>query len=512
MRDEGFVKVINMNIHFKNLSWVYFFTLIGLPLAYFTRLLYANNLSLNDYGIFYGLFGFFGVFEIIRNWGIPNAVNFFANKAIVQKNNDKLKTLFWFAHFLPFVFSVVIIIGLYLCEDFIFQTFYKDEVNIKPIFNVYLFLWLFQSVFTINTSFLAVFQNQKISMFFEFLRNTIIFVLTIIAFSFSSSFLIPVYVYLIAFLVVVSGSFLYLLKKYNLHLVKSKFFLSKKYFQKIFLFASAIVPASFANTIFVTTDTVIIQYFLGAKEVALYATAVATSELLLLLIQPATKIITPLVSKLWHSSKKEEIATLLLTYLAYIFIVVFPVALFFALVSSDFILLFFGEKFERAGLFLFVFSVFAPLKGIRILFNGVLSAIGQPKKISEVTTKVGVFNLLGSLLFIHFFGVLGVIMVTIISFLYIIISFGKEIIKRVHLSFRNISLSRIIFSICLFVLISQLLNIYFSFQLVTNVQINFLLNKIILFMFAGFVYLICLFQMKIVDKDKLIQLKNLLIK
>ena len=126
----------------KETAKVYFLTLLIIPLSFFVRMIYARNLTLVDYGLFYGLFAFFGFFGFLRDWGLTSATNYFANKYIVHNNKSKVKALLFINWGFRLFMSIVI--GLVSYESVLAMLFHfnlsinqlKNHVNIKKHTNI----------------------------------------------------------------------------------------------------------------------------------------------------------------------------------------------------------------------------------------------------------------------------------------------------------------------------------------------------------------------------------------
>lgn len=500
-----------MNIHAKNIFWVYFFTFLAMPLGYLIRVMYAQNLSVEDYGVFYGLFGFFAVFEVVRSWALPSAINFFTNKHLVKEEFNQVKTLFWFGHGFRFLLSLLIGGLLYIFRPWIFQTFYPTEAHIGPMFNLFLLYWIVESFFVINNAFLSIFQNQKINGIIEFLKLTSVLIFSVIGFRYLSAYQVPVLAYFLAVFFVVLLAFGYIFKTYFQILFKSALHKEKGFLKKIFLFATALIPASFANTIFVTTDTIMIQYFEGAKDVALYTTAVATSGLLLLFFTPLGQVLNPLISKLWHQEKKLEISKIISLFLNHIFILFLPLSLFVALFSKNILLSLFGEKFVSATIFLTIFTLVIFFKALRMLFAGSLTSIGKTKEITKIIFITGLFNVIGNLILIQFWGTLGVVITTAISFVLAFLMFLSELHKVIPLTFDLKYLFKTLLLSLVFIGLVFILKNIIYFQYFQKPLWNFAFNGGIIFVLSGSVYVGLLFWTGVLNRKKLINLKRLLL-
>ncbi|MBT7703790.1 oligosaccharide flippase family protein [Candidatus Peregrinibacteria bacterium] len=504
---------MNLNLHFKNTLWLYLSSFLVLPIAYFIRVLYAQELTVADYGIFYGLFGFFAFFNFLRDWGINDASTYFVNKFLIEKNHSKIKTIFYFNHFFQLFLSILIAVALYYFNDVIFETFYKGELHIKPIFNLFILLWITDTIVATNRKFLDIFQDQKANTFFNLTLFSLIITLSLIAFysTYINSFEIPTLAYLGAYLTISIFSFLYLLIKYKEYFISPSFYLDLGFFKKISKYSTSLLIAGFSGMVFTTTDIVIIQYFEGAESVAFYSTAVSSAILLTVLISPINRVIAPLTAKLWHSRKKTAISDILSFALNNFWALIVPLAALFAILSDNFILAVYGEKFMEASILLKYLSLGIIIYSINTILPALVNSIGKPKDLSRIILTIGLINFIGNLLVIQFLGTLGVVFVTIFSYFVGFALFVRVLSSEIKIRFDLMNFFKILFSSGIFIVVAMLLvkNLYIRYL---NIEmLDFIINGGIVLMISSIFYVVALVATGVITKAKLQHLKQLLL-
>ena len=499
-----------MNIHFKNLSWVYLAALLSLPFGYFVRVLYAQNLSLADYGLFYGLFSFFGFFAFLRNWGIGGATNYYTNQHLVKKEYSQVKTLFYFNQLVQLGLSIIIGLILFLVNDWVFATFYAGEEHIEIMLNMFILYWVVSTVYDTNSGFLGIWENQKISSLLSLSSIIFIFICSSIGFYFLDNFIVPPLIYFLSTLSISVYSAAYLLVKYKKVLVLPRFYWHKSFFGKILKYSNKLVVAGLVSSVFVMTDTMVIQYFKGAEQVALYATAIATASLLTLFVFPALGVLSPLIAKLWHRTEKDKISEIISSILNHFLALLLPFAICFIVYAKPFILTLFGEKFAGSIIILQIFVGAILLKNVIVILSTITTSIGKPKETSTNTLISGVVNVTGNLLVIQFFGVLGVVCMTVFSYILILCLQVRLILTEIKLNFNILFNIKIIGANLVFLILVYSLKDVLYIEYTGVGVLNLLFNGGIVFLLAVSVYIVLLIYLDVINRTKIDSLRKLI--
>jgi len=88
--------------------WIYVFVILTGPISYGIRMILSDNLSLSDFGLFYGLISFISLLSVYNDFGMTESLNYFVPKLIVKEDYGRPKVLFFLA-FVSQVFTSVII-------------------------------------------------------------------------------------------------------------------------------------------------------------------------------------------------------------------------------------------------------------------------------------------------------------------------------------------------------------------------------------------------------------------
>lgn len=482
-----------------------------MPLGYLIRVLYARELSLEDYGVFYGLFGFFAFFAFLRNWGMNGAVNYFANKYLVSKDYGKVKTLFWFNQLFQVCLSVIITMIIWFSKDLIVYYLYPNEENFVSILSIFMFFWIINTVLNTNTIFLTIFQNQKASGFFNTLNLLFVFGVSIVLLWLQKDgFLVPPLAYLSAMIAVIFFSLFYLFFKYKEYLFFPKLYLGWDLFRELINYSNSMVTAGIAGIIFFSTDKLIVQYFEGAEKVAIYVTAVATATLLMSLVTPFFKVLQPVLTKMWHKKQEKELSLLVSSVFNNYLIAILPLVLSFFVFADSFILAVYGEKFIESAILIQIMVFGILVTGANSFAAVVLGGIGQPKILSKTALVSGVLNLTMSVTLIHVWGIKGVAIATLTAYLLNFLLRISYIMKQISVNANYGNNLKVVFSALVFVICMWILkeNLAYSYSAIK--VINFLLNAFLAFIVSLLLYVLCLRQLNVLTKEKFVYLKSLI--
>jgi O-antigen/teichoic acid export membrane protein len=473
--------------------------------------IYAQNLAIEDFGIFYGLFGFFVFFGFFRDWGMNSAVIFFANKYHAEGRLDKIKTLFWFNQFTQLGLSLIIGLILYFSREFIFKTFYPIEQNISQIFIIFIFYWITFTVHSTNSIFFTIFQNQKINAYLEIAYFAVILIISVLFLYLKiSNFLIPAYAYLISSITMVIISTVYILVKYKDILITPLLYKHKNLFKEVFRYSSSVIVAGVAGTLLLSTDKIIIQYFEAAEVVALYSVAFSTALLLTIFVSPFQRVIQPIIASKWHLKEVRVIEGIMSSILNNYLMFILPLVLSFIVFADNFILAVYGKSFINASFIIRVLALGVLFITINSFISIILSSIGKPKLFSRIVVVTGICNIVLSIAFINFWGVIGVAIATVFSSILRLFMLAFAVKKFIRLKIDFVNNLKIIFSSFFFLLFSLFLK-NTIYHIYTNIVIlNFVLNCAIIFSLASTVYLAILIFLKVITRSKYNYLRELL--
>ncbi len=488
-------------------AWVYILTFFVILINIVLRSLYANKLTLVDYGLLYGLIAFFNTLIIVREFGINYATSYFAQKYIVKDRPSKVKTLYLFNLAFQFTVGIVLVALLFLLRGWIITHFYHNEGHINMLFMAFLFWWLVRSIHDTNITFFNTCQEQKYAKLFEFLEWAMVIGFSLAGFALLADYRVPAVAFLLSIVIVAVFSSLLLIMKYR-HYLASPLYRKKDIFNGVFRLAFMILPAMIAILFLAQTDMLAIQYFSGAEDVAYYSSAFGLASILLVFVGPLITILSPLVTNLWHKKDKEELSRLLSFIFNHLLIIILPLALFFFVFSDSLILFLLGAKFLPASIVLKILCFFFVIKIIWTLLLNTLWALGKPENTYLLLMVGAALNIVLSVAAIHFFGIIGVAIGTSLSYLIMMFMCIKKMNQYIPLRINFTTNTKIVVSSLVFILMSVLLKGRINVFPAAG-PVGPLLDAATIFLFAGLLYLALLFILRVLSKEKLVQLKKL---
>ncbi len=486
----------------KGTLTVIIFSAIAAVFGYLVRLVMARTLSVEDFGLFYAVFAFLGLFGIFKTLGFDKALIKFIPEFLHEKKYNELKSSILYAAIIQLVTSLITILIVYFLSNYLAKNYFHDEKA-----GIVLILMAVSFMFDSFTQVLKFsFQGFKKMSYFsgiDLVRMVIILTVILIGAWLNYDILGPVLAYIIspALLTVIFG--LLLIKVFP-QFTKSKFIFEKSLFKKISKYGIFVLATSFAGFILWYTDTIMITYFLGLTSVALYNVALPTAKLFLYFPRAIGGIFLPLTSEFW--TKKEH--TLLIAGIESLYkysaIIIIP-AVFIVFSFSDLIIsVFFGSKYTGAGnalKILIIGMIFATINGISI---NIFSGIGKPEINSKIVYSAALFNFIANLVMIPVWGINGAALSTTLSY-FIMMVMGL-------IDTRRFIAAKLPILIWAKTLITGLALVGLVWALKKAISLNVFIESGIILVISAAVYFSILFLLKIITIGELKELYERIVK
>ena len=273
-------------------------------------------------------------------------------------------------------------------------------------------------------------------------------------------------------------------KKYVDLNVKCKLEL-KKHLKPIFV----IFGVSAASSIYLNLDVIMIRMFRDDYQVGLYTTAIKVNSIVKTLIASVSIVVIPKLSNFLKEKKIKEYNILLKSGIDLNLILSIPSAIGLFMLSNAVVVFFSGEAYLAAGTAskIIAFNIICSvLDGL--LYYQVLIPKGMEKQACIGTIVGAIMNLIINGLLIPFFGIEGAAVGTVISEIFVCISFVYLLRKEVDFKYMFNNVFKIILAALPILPICYLCQIIFSSTLIiliTSVSIS------------AIVYYVCLLLLKI---------------
>lgn len=184
----------------------------------------------------------------------------------------------------------------------------------------------------------------------------------------------------------------------------------------LFAFAKYRLPTKFLTRAMSWADVLVIGVFLSQAHVGAYEVAWRASKPAVLLATAVSNIIFPTTSGLDQIEDQDRIKSMLADGLALAILLPIP-AFFGALLFSHEILNFiFGETFGMAWLVLIVLMGGRIFYAIFLILDGILEGMNQIRLVARAAFVTGIFNIIGNIVFVPQFGIVGAAFATSLTF------------------------------------------------------------------------------------------------
>jgi len=476
---------------------VFIFSVIAAFFAYLLRILLAKNLSLADFGLFYSMAAFVGIFNIFRELGLSQAAFFYVPRYLSKNQRGHLKGFIRIILSTQFFAACVISSGLIIFSGKIMTDFFHSIFT--GVLIIYIFAYFFNSIELSFQSLFAAFHNPSTYSFQSALRN---FLVLLVAYIGLKVFGTSIYVPVIAQLIVFIGLTLIFVPLFFRKHIPDFFSLKPKIIdtKQVFLFGLG-ASVTYAGYFLITyLDTLSLTYFRSLEEVGLYSGVMTIVNLILFLPIAVNIVIMPLSSELWAKKKYDSLKYAIKKITTYLIILLVPIVATIILYSDLILKIFFGEVFSKAGMTLIILAFGAIFLGLGGIFISILTCIRGPKIAAYISLTAAFLGLIMNLLLVPNHGINGAAVASVCAYImYFILSAGI-LYKSIHFELDYIKL--------FFIIVFGGFFVYIFNYAKTALGIMDLFSAIILFLPLLCVYFAMLFVTRLVSFEEIKEIRK----
>jgi len=397
---------------FRDLSFAFFFSMLAAILSYVIRFVLTRRLTVEQYGLFYAVFSFIGLFALFKNLGTISAIMKLLPEYKVKNEISNIKQTIISVFTLNFLVSLVLGTFLILFSSKLSEFYFGEFNSVKIIYLLVGFFIFSTLVEVIAASFLGLGQN-----IFYVLRELLVNGLVLLFVVFYPLFDVttPAMGYFLATIVVfVIYAFIFVLKNKKILFLKVKF--KSDIALKLVKFGAPMLLILAGARLLQFLDTAVLTYYRSLTEVGIYNVALPIAMLLIVLVGEIGSILSPLVSELKARGNNNALKVgfeLIQKYGLYLSV---PIAIVFFFYSQEIISLLFGIDYISGAnslKILMVGSIFYIVYKLNVV--GV-SFIGKPGVITKIVLVTALFDLILNLLLIPKYGIEGAASATALSF------------------------------------------------------------------------------------------------
>lgn len=478
---------------------VFITSIVGAFFGYIVRILFARKLTIEEFGLFYAVIAFLGLLGVLRGLGYDRALITFIPKFKSQADSQSIKNSILYSSVVLFITNLIIIVLIFLLADFFGINYFKH--SFAPTLLKLMAISFFIDSFTYLTKFL--FQGfQKMGLFssIDLVRMIMILLISYIGFKLKYGLMSPVIAYLITPFIILLVYTPILIRKIFPDFFRVKFDWNKALFKKISNYSFHLILLSTVGITFRYTDSVLLTYFRGLKEVAVYNAILPTALLLWYFPMAIYNVLWPMTAEFWNKGKIIELKKGIELLYKYSLIIIAPFALLMFVFSGTILQLLYGNEYlvGRSALqILIVGMIFFVFYAIN---NGIFYGIEKPK-INTIILIIGsVISFILNIILIPKFGFIGASIAASVSYIPMLFigAFILEKKKLLVIPYR-IWLKTAALSL-VFLLIVSMLNKFIITALFFKIAL--------ILMISGTIYIIFLFLFNIITFDEIKELSQ----
>ena len=474
--------------------------------TYLYRIIIAREFGPEAYGLFslaLVISGWFIVFASLGlNQGLLRYIPLFRGK----KDTPNIQHIFKTSFFISLVSGILLGVILFLSSSFISISIFHEP-------SLVIFLKIFSLIVPlsvlINLLLAVLISHEKVAwhsflanILPEFLNVVFILLLLFIGLGIPSIPLSNLFGALIVFLLTL---FILKIKVHSLFAKKEPINTQEKteskIFKELFSYSWPLLFAGIMWKIFHWTDSLLIGYFLNAKEVGIYNAAVPISFLLFMSAQLFMHLFFPLVNKRYSTGDKETVNQLSKQVGKWIFAIDVPLLVLLIFFPDIFIKILFGLEYIRAANSLRLLSIGMLFMSVFEVSNKLIAMVGKSKVILFNLIIVCLINFILDILLIRHYGIDGAAFATMLSSILISLLFAFQSYKDLKI----LPLRKKMLNIALAALMAFLPLIYLKKLILINIT-----STIILSIFFSGLYVLLVFFFNGLDRNDFMILRSFL--
>ena len=401
--------------------------------GYLLRLFLANEFTVEEYGLIYAVFAFFGLFTIIQSMGIPEAITRYVAKYQVGKKDKKTKEVVMWGLWILSSSAAVVAIITFALSDWLSRVYFKDPAA-SLLVKLFALAILVMPTYNVTTYFLRGRQLLGHRAFCRGLFSIVLLAITWLLVQQGMGMTGAILAYTISYLLLTLTVSPWLFQK-----ALPKFFsIQTKYSTKtaraLFAYGLPVMLTGFAGLVLTFSDTAILTYFSTVAEVGIYQAAVPTANLLLITAVILRGVLMPMVTELWERKKKSLIGKAMRDIYVYAGVLLVPLVVSMMVYPDVILNLMFGGEYVQGATILRILAFSIIFLVLHAINSSILSGIGKPKETTKSTTVGAIINIVLNFALIPTYGGLGAAYATLASSIIMFVSGSWFVGKNIKIS------------------------------------------------------------------------------
>ncbi|MBS3056204.1 MAG: oligosaccharide flippase family protein [Candidatus Aenigmarchaeota archaeon] len=474
---------------------VLLFSIIGALLGYGLRVILTKILSIQDFGFFFSIMAFTGLFSIFRELGLSQALVKYLPEFRYKKEYGKIKASILLNIYIQLALTLIIFLPIIFFADDISKLYFNNPAIATPLKIISI-----SSILSIlMVAVRPVFQGFEKMIEYSIIEpvRLVIVITLILLFPFSG--LIDVSIaYLISAGLVSLISFILLLRIIPLIKIKSAKFSDVS--KLLFSFAIPTMITGIGYAILNYMDTLMLLYFRNPTEVGLYQVALPTSQWLLYFMTAFTIVLFPVISELWAKKQKETLSSSLSMMVKLSFVFLIPLSLIFIAFPEIILRMLFTETYVSAAHALQLLAIGTIFYSLASIFMVFINATGKPKLNTYTILIAAILNVFMNLILIPVYGATGTAFATAATFFFMLAASAYFLRRNMPYSIPLFDISK-----TLFIGITTLL---FIFIIKGMLNIDAWLEAFVVLSISLVIYITLTIKMKIIRQAEMDVIKK----
>ena len=331
-------------------------TIIGMLLAFVSRVIIVRYTTQTEYGIFSLALVLLNIFAMVSTVGLKSGVTrqiaFFRGK----KDSEKVSGIVKSSIQIALVASIFSSILLFLLSDIIsVEAFHSPEL-VTPL-KIFAIAIPFSVFIVVFTSIFRGFDRVEPNVYFQnILRNVLLLPLLGIVILFGLSFLGVVYAYLASIVLTCIAFAVYAAKKMPTS-VKGENVNVHSLRKELLFFSLPLLAVSILGMIMTWTDTLMLGYFKTPDVVGLYNAALPLANLIPVVLTSMGFLYVPIASQLYSQNLMDELRRNYAILTKWMFALTLPLFLIIFLFPETVLNILFGPRYIQAGMALQILAL-----------------------------------------------------------------------------------------------------------------------------------------------------------
>lgn len=367
--------------------------------------LITKKLGAYDYGIWSQVNVTIGLAFVFVGLGLPYAMTRFLP---AKTNKEEIQEEFYSVLSLVSVVTLTTSFFIIVFSDFIAKSFFEGATDIVKITGLISLVW------SLDWVYLSFFRSfRQMGRYSTFTISRVFAEIGLIAYLILSKHGLLSIVFSVLIIRAALFVILFFLIKSEIGIKRPRFLRIKEYLN----FGLPTIPGSISSWIVVSSDRLIIGYFLGTSWVGIYSVGYGLGNLPSMLIGILVFVLPPTLSKLYDERKINEVRTHLSYSLKYLLLFAIPFVFGGSILSRQLLRIFSTPEISSQGYFVVPLIALSALFYIFcVIMSQVLVLAKKTKIIGTAWILAALTNFMLNILLIPHCGILGAAITTLIAY------------------------------------------------------------------------------------------------